>query len=430
MPDGYQEMKQTLESEASEEVRQAAADMKEVFRLWEGLKGKADDQKEQDAAKIEAYARGRMAQPSLADRLEKVNPEAYKDSTPEGLRKALCELLEIKPLLPDFLTGAEWQGKLEPRRWLADGWLSAGELSMVAGPGEVGKSLLLLQLAAGLACDRDILNKHAGWMPWSGGEHPPDLCTDPITTVVCNWEDDVREMLRRRRRMGEFGKLGWITHPSINGRLQAAPMRGKGAIFGGSEGQHIATRGALTDTGKALLGHCEKVKAGLLVVDPVSLGISVNENDRSLVSEALETFAGWCSDTSCAVLLAGHPAKSKEGESADYSGSTAWRGLVRALWTLRYPEALTNPTKGLTESKEKAEAREIAARIRKEYAARKNRVAELSLNKNNYAFSDGLMLTLETIGESAAWHARTPIKIDVKQAAGAGNGRYAPNEIA
>ena len=68
-------------------------------------------------------------------------------------------------LLPEPLTGAGWNREPADRDWLVDGWLPAGELSLLAGPGSVGKSLLALQLGAALACDRGQLLDAGGWLP-------------------------------------------------------------------------------------------------------------------------------------------------------------------------------------------------------------------------------------------------------------------------
>ena len=331
-------------------------------------------------------------------------------------------------LLPEALTGAGWEAEAEPREWLVDGWLPVGELAMLAGPGSVGKSLLALQLGAALACDRDPLhatNKRqpvkvrdsVGWLPKGSAvdAEAPELYPQPVTVVLAGWKDTRNEALRRRERLMMYGGCGWAGDPSINDRLHVLPMHGYGPVWAPAAGgsRHIATLGELTETGRRLREHCEKHGARLLVLDPSSLALALDENNRALVSLALESWAGWATDSGCTVLLTAHPSKAKEGEGADYSGSTAWRGLVRALWTLRSPD--------------EKEADPAAVERLKGNKARPETVALLTLNKNNYGW-DGVSLTLVTCGGRAGWYLvddRPPPP--PKQAKGTNNtGRVAP----
>ena len=173
-------------------------------------------------------------------------------------------------------------------------------------------------------------------------------------------------------------------------------------------------------SGTALLDYAERHGARLLVIDPAGLAIATNENDRALVSMALDALAGWALGTGCAVLITGHPAKAREGEAADYSGSTAWRGSVRALWTLRAPDA-DDADRDSTEW----------ARLVGSNPARAERVALLTRNKNNYGW-DGDALTLATCGARAGWYLAGPVtapKGGARKAKGAGTATD-PNEHA
>lgn len=303
-------------------------------------------------------------------------------------------------LLPDPLVGDGWNEDPPDREWLVDGWLPVGELALLTGPGSVGKSVLVLQLGTALACDRDPLQHAGGWLPAGAAVQasPPDLGMPPAPVVLAGWEDDRYEALRRRRRMAMHGGCGWATHPSINRRLHVLPMRGYGPLWAPADtgSRHVSTVGAFTDSGKALLAYAEAQHARLLVIDPAGLSICTNENDRALVSLALDALAGWAMNAGCTVLLTGHPAKAAEGEAADYSGSTAWRGSVRALWTLKQPR------------KQEADrgSAEWAALVGR-HPSRAERVARLSRNKNNYGW-DGDGLTVATTGGRAGWYLTDP----------------------
>lgn len=319
--------------------------------------------------------------------------------------------------LPEPLIGSGWDEEPPPREWLVDGWLPAGELALLTGPGSVGKGVLALQIAAALACDRKPLQKAGGWLPASPAVSAtaPELCGEPAHIVVTGWEDDRHEVMRRRHRLTMYGGCGWSGHPSINERLHVLPMRGFGPLWAPDPGsRHVSTVGGMTPAGDHLLRYAEEVNARLLVVDPAGLAICTNENDRALVSLALDAFAGWATRTGCAVLLVGHPAKASEGEAASYSGSTAWRGCVRALWTLRQPG-------DRQVDRGSAEWRGIVGRD----PDRQERVALLSRNKNNYGW-DGDHLTVTTRGGRAGWYLTdslpAPARQIGKETAAAANG--------
>ena len=180
-------------------------------------------------------------------------------------------------------------------------------------------------------------------------------------------------------------------------------MRGFGPLWASDPGsRHVSTVGGMTPAGDDLLRYAEEVNARLLVVDPAGLAICTNENDRALVSLALDAFAGWATRTGCAVLLVGHP-KASEGEAASYSGSTAWRGCVRALWTLRQPG-------DQQVDRGSAEWRGIVGRD----PDRQERVALLSRNKNNYG-RDGDHLTVTTRGGRAGWYLTDSLPAPARQ---------------
>lgn len=309
-----------------------------------------------------------------------------------AVRAALTDDHDHSKHLPDPVVGDVWDVKDPEREWLVDNWLPAGELALLSGPGNIGKSLLVLQLACALATSREV----ACWLPKGEKEEaePPPLTNEGMPVVMANWEDSAPEARHRRFKLHAFGGCPWAEAPDVSEHLHVLPMRGHGPAWGPGGTGHISVMGELTRTGAALRGYCEIHEARLLVLDPVSLALAVEENSRPLVSVALESWAGWANDTGCAVLLTGHPSKVKEGEGNDYSGSTAWRGLVRSLWTLKPPKDDPDPNAAET-------------------------CAELTLNKANYAKA-GQVLNLRTYGRGAAWHFRST---DSSKQKGTGRGR-------
>ena len=298
--------------------------------------------------------------------------------------------------LPKALVGDAWNDEAPDRQWLVDDWLPAGELAMLTGRGETGKGLLALQLGAALACDREPLCHAGGWLPAGAAIEAtaPDLCSEPVTVVLAGWEDDRHEMLRRRQKLSMRGGCGWASHPSVNDRLHVLPMRGFGPAWAPPKNDRFGP-GEPTESGLSLLDYCEHAEARLLVIDPVGLALALEENDRAAVSAALDELAGWAMHTGCTVLLVGHPAKATVGEAADYSGSTAWRGCVRAMLTLRTPS---------DKAIEQNQKRWQTLKGEKGWEL----VSHLERNKSNYGPS-GDELTIATRGGAGGWYLTDPL---------------------
>lgn len=333
----------------------------------------------------------------------------------ETRARHLRELLgSERRYLPEPLVGNAWRATAPDRQWLVADWLPAGELAMLTGPGEAGKGVLVLQLGAALACDREPLQRDGGWLPAGAAiDTPaPDLCSEPVSVVLAGWEDDRHELLRRRYKLALRGGCGWASHPSIDDRLHVLPMRGYGPAWAP---QDRFAPGTLTDAGTYLLKYCEQVAARLVVIDPVGLALALEENDRAAVSAALDELAGWAMRTGTTVLLVGHPAKATEGQAADYSGSTAWRGCVRAMLTLRKPP---NKGKGAV-NRESPEWRTLKGEKGWEL------VAYLTRHKSNYGPS-GDALTIATMGGAGGWYLTDPLPLTASgrtQAPANGTGR-------
>ena len=211
--------------------------------------------------------------------------------------------------------GDDWTAKPSPRDWLIPGWLPAGRVAMLTGPGKVGKSRLALQLAAALAAGRKE------WLP-GGGPDGPKLALEPNTgkvAVLATWEDERDEVARRLHGM----KL----QEAVGDRLRyVAPRQ---ALWIHSD-PLSGTGGALSPEGTKLREYCATRRARLLIVDPRAAAYGLNENDRALVRAFVSDWDRWAQENHCAVLLLAHPPKAE----GPYSGTTDWHAAVRAVWEL------------------------------------------------------------------------------------------------
>ena len=228
----------------------------------------------------------------------------------------------------------------DPRRWLVDDWLPAGRVTLLAGPGGIGKSRLALQLAAGIASGGGRPDKanHAGqastWIETSSLETLRlGDAVEPggSPTVYASWEDEPEEIWRRLWELSGSA-APWAT-PQRLSRLHIADMSGHGPLWGprADRSGHTDTVGETPAAGHELRRHCERVGARLLIVDPSTAAYGSNENNRALVRAFVSDFDFWARVNDCAVLILSHPPK----WGADYSGSTDWEASVRSLWTLR-----------------------------------------------------------------------------------------------
>ncbi len=82
----------------------------------------------------------------------------------------------------DVFVAGQWQGKEPPaRRWIVDGILPEGAVTMLSGHGASGKSIIALQLAIACALGRDWLGR----------------TVRPCKALVMACEDEPDELHRR-----------------------------------------------------------------------------------------------------------------------------------------------------------------------------------------------------------------------------------------
>ena len=150
-----------------------------------------------------------------------------------------------------------WAGQPapEPRRWLVRDWLPAGRVVLLTGPGGIGKSRLVLQLAAGVASGGD--GHEDTWI-----EAPRDTLTlgtavepEGNAVVYASWEDEPEEIWRRLSQISG-GAAPWVT-PDRTSKFQVADMAGHGPIWAPQGGRHISAMAELTHAGYELRRHCE-----------------------------------------------------------------------------------------------------------------------------------------------------------------------------
>lgn len=272
---------------------------------------------------------------------------------------------EYAPIAEDSLT--DWED-VEPREWLIDQLLPAGELTLFTGDGGVGKSRLMLQIAGKLAC---------GWggTPWQSKERQRGFSNnqDKRRVYIASWEDDQDEY--KRRLLTAQSRLGWMDQGVFTDQVKYVNMRkdGRGPLWGVPEGENRYNRASILPVGEVLLKQAVAFDADVLVLDPLSAAFGGEENDRAGVREFTNHFSGWANRNNCAVVILGHPPKSE----ATYSGSTGWKADPRAMWFLGRDER-----DGDDAARYKFEVTKLS------YAARPDRPRHLELDRGVWIEQD------------------------------------------
>lgn len=193
-----------------------------------------------------------------------------------------------------------------PRVWALPHWLGRGYLTLMAGPGGVGKTLLAQQLGSALAVGDPFIETPLSKMKvlmWAG-------------------EDDRDELWRRQMQIASFHGRNLAEYHNL--------------IIESYVGRDCSLAepimGALRPT--SMLAELEEqvsdYEVDVVILDNVARLYGGNENDRHCVTQFVNWVTGACMKRRpTAILLLAHPAKATGSE---YSGSSAWEAAVRSRW--------------------------------------------------------------------------------------------------
>lgn len=206
-------------------------------------------------------------------------------------------------------------GEYQPRppQHIIEGWLPAGEVTLFAGHGGGGKSLVALYLAVCVALGRS---------PWGG------LATEQRHVTVVSAEDNAEV---------EIWRLHWIcAHLGV-------PLSRLAGVLDVLDWSHLDAE-LMVDVPHAdamLTAAYDELRAtidpaGLLVLDGASDLYGASEIVRRQVRRFIRALRRLLDPAGAALLLA-HVDKvaARDSTTTDrYSGSTAWHNSVRARWSL------------------------------------------------------------------------------------------------
>lgn len=194
------------------------------------------------------------------------------------------------------------EGRIPPGRdWIIPHWIPAGHMTLLAGRGGIGKTLIAQHIATALALGRPYLEP-----------------LEPRRVLMWAGEDDEAELWRRQTHISS-----WLAEPlgALTERLYLYSYAGADITLAAPVYGTLARTPMMDELSEQVRDH----RAEVVILDNVARIYGGSENDRHAVTTMLAWLAGACAPA--AVLLLSHPAKA---EGSEYSGSTAWEGAVRA----------------------------------------------------------------------------------------------------
>lgn len=222
------------------------------------------------------------------------------------------DISALLPVAPAVRGTIDWadvaRNPPPPREWAIEGWLPIGSMTVLAGRGGIGKTLVMQQLASCLAMQHDFVG----------------AIQQPRTALQWCAEDDADELKRRQIDIAQ-----WLDKPIglFQNKLYVEPLAGIDCALAELSNGNLR----LTKNATMLWEQINDLRINVFMLDNIAHLYGGNENDRHQVTLFMNALTGICLRARCAGILAGHPAKSSESE---FSGSTAWENAVRSRWYL------------------------------------------------------------------------------------------------
>ena len=252
--------------------------------------------------------------------LEKVVQSAWLNSkSPPGANTPQADFADIPPPLKFeddesddvsesfFTTATHWIDKEpEPTKWVVDGYIPEGVVTLLVSAGGRGKTLLSVQLITAVSSGIDFLG-HKVEQGHAAG-------------LFC--EDDDDELHRRTKNIC---KQLDIEFASIADRIHIRCIVGGDVTLG---------------DGKKSTPHLQSIEnyiksnpeMKLLVLDGASHLFTGNENDRGLVTRFINGLNRLANEYEIAIILIAHESKgSATNDTHAASGSTSWLNIPRSV---------------------------------------------------------------------------------------------------
>ena len=219
------------------------------------------------------------------------------------------------------VNGADFAARsLRPRPWLVPGMIPDRTVTLLAGDGGTGKSLLAQQLAAAVSTGGN----------WLGAALVQGRA------IYLSAEDDLDEVHRRLVDIAEAD--GLALDDLID--LHVVPLAGLDAVLASPRSHSdILER---TPLWNQLVATVKAIRPQLLVIDNLADAFAGNENARPQARQFIGMLRGLAIENELAVLVISHPSLTGMANGAGTSGSTAWSNSVRSRLYLERVKAAEN----------------------------------------------------------------------------------------
>lgn len=227
-----------------------------------------------------------------------------KDATAGGNGKARLTRIHL-----DIIDPLTLHGRAVPERdWVVPGWIPSGHVTMLAGDGGTGKTLLAMQLMTAAATG----------VTWLGS------AVKRCKTLGVFCEDDADELHRRQadinRHFGidfaDLEDMRWMSRVGVESSL--VNFHGPGEW------------GSPSDFYGRIMDLALSIGAQLVVLDSLHDLFDGDENRRPEARRFIAHLRTLAIEAEAAVVLTSHPSRSGRGDGSGESGSTAWNNAVRS----------------------------------------------------------------------------------------------------
>ena len=208
------------------------------------------------------------------------------------------------------------EAEIQPRPWIAPGYLMRGAVTVLSGPGSAGKSSLIVGWSIALALGK----RWHRFVP-----------TAPMRVFNYNVEDD---RVEQHRRMSATLRQFHATPDHLAGRVMRLGPNGTGTLL-----RRDAMTGRLTFTAAmtALEQMVEEQKPDVLVLDPLVELHDAEENDNTALRAVMAKFRTLAAQHNMAVVLVHHARKgagSAAGDPDSLRGASSIVGAARVVLTV------------------------------------------------------------------------------------------------
>jgi len=282
-------------------ARDGGADLSEIAKKHRSPHRDVTQPIDQD--KVEAF---------VARNIGKTPPVSANDNEPI---KPMADAADEPSSLP-VVNPIDWHGQPIPEReWFIEGLVPHRQVTILAGDGGVGKSLLALQFGAASALGVDT----AGYSPAQG------------RVLYLGAEDEEEEF---HRRLADIVR-GHGRQLSDLGEFRLIPMADADALLAVPDKAGVMQP---TNVWSQLCNFARDFRPALVVLDTVADLFGGDEIKRGQARQFIGMLRRLAIEIDCSIILLAHPSQEGIRSGSGSSGSTGWKNSSRSQLYFSRPD--------------------------------------------------------------------------------------------